>query len=244
LRLLQEIRKASATTKVVMISAYSSIPAVKRAFELGAFDFLDKSDMVTVSDIDHFRDLVRRALHDTDTQLGAASVSGRTQDSASKTTAAQAQRRGTRGKGRQISYPKGSVEEDSGEDEKAEQADGEPESTDISGEERLLSAIFGERIDVPQPLSTEKREELARVFDTLFDPLQANEREVLKHRFGLGPREGSVSTLQEVAELLGVTRDRVRMIEASALRRLRQPIRSEQLLPYYGLLYPKADQVG
>ena len=59
-----------------------------------------------------------------------------------------------------------------------------------------------------------------------------NEREatVLKMRFGLG--DGSEHTLEEVGQRFSVTRERIRQIEAKALRKLRHPSRSRMLMAF------------
>lgn len=63
--------------------------------------------------------------------------------------------------------------------------------------------------------------------------LSDREREVLEMRFGL--RDGQDHTLEEVGKFFGVTRERIRQIEAKALRKLRHPTRSRQLRDYLEL---------
>ena len=53
------------------------------------------------------------------------------------------------------------------------------------------------------------------------------EREVIEMRFGL--RDGHPRTLDEVAKVYGITRERIRQIEARGLLKLRQPLRSQRL---------------
>lgn len=67
------------------------------------------------------------------------------------------------------------------------------------------------------------KEQLEEVLDTLTD----REENVLRLRFGLD--DGRTRTLEEVGKVFGVTRERIRQIEAKALRKLRHPSRSNQL---------------
>ena len=67
------------------------------------------------------------------------------------------------------------------------------------------------------------KEQLEEVLDTLTD----REENVLRLRFGLD--DGNVRTLEQVGKVFGVTRERIRQIEAKALRKLRHPSRSKQL---------------
>lgn len=67
------------------------------------------------------------------------------------------------------------------------------------------------------------KEQLESVLDTLTD----REENVLRLRFGLD--DGRTRTLEEVGRVFGVTRERIRQIEAKALRKLRHPSRSKQL---------------
>ena len=67
------------------------------------------------------------------------------------------------------------------------------------------------------------KEQLEEVLDTLTD----REENVLRLRFGLD--DGRTRTLEEVGRVFGVTRERIRQIEAKALRKLRHPSRSNQL---------------
>ena len=62
--------------------------------------------------------------------------------------------------------------------------------------------------------------------------LGEREREVLELRFGLV--DGTDHTLEEVSRYFDVTRERVRQIEAKALRKLRHPSRSRELRDYLG----------
>jgi RNA polymerase primary sigma factor len=66
----------------------------------------------------------------------------------------------------------------------------------------------------------------------ILDSLSERERKVLEMRFGL--LDGQGRTLEEVGQAFGVTRERIRQIEAKALRKLRHPIRSRKLRDYLG----------
>ena len=67
------------------------------------------------------------------------------------------------------------------------------------------------------------REQLEGVLDSLTE----REEKVLRLRFGLD--DGRSRTLEEVGQVFGVTRERIRQIEAKALRKLRHPSRSKKL---------------
>ena len=70
------------------------------------------------------------------------------------------------------------------------------------------------------------KEQLVEVLDTLTE----REQKVLKLRFGL--EDGRARTLEEVGKEFDVTRERIRQIEAKALRKLRHPSRSKKLKDY------------
>ncbi len=76
-------------------------------------------------------------------------------------------------------------------------------------------------------ISTKLSEQLASVLADL----TPREEQVLRKRFGIA--EKSDHTLEEVGKLFNVTRERIRQIEAKALRKLRHPIRSQVLRSYY-----------
>ena len=63
--------------------------------------------------------------------------------------------------------------------------------------------------------------------DVLLQDLKDREREVIILRFGL--RDGHPRTLEEVGKIFNVTRERIRQIEAKALRKLRNPVRSKKI---------------
>ena len=63
--------------------------------------------------------------------------------------------------------------------------------------------------------------------DTLLEDLKERERQVIVRRFGLD--DGHPRTLEEVGREFNVTRERIRQIEAKALRKLRNPVRSKRI---------------
>jgi RNA polymerase primary sigma factor len=102
--------------------------------------------------------------------------------------------------------------------------------TPIGEEEDSLLGDFIEDKDIENPASqtafTLLQEQLQEVMKTL----PPREQEVLKMRFGL--EDGYSLTLEEVGLYFNVTRERIRQIEAKALRRLRHPKRSRRLKDY------------
>jgi len=74
---------------------------------------------------------------------------------------------------------------------------------------------------------------LREQMDDVLSSLTERERKVLKYRFGIG--DGYPRTLEEVGSLFSVTRERVRQIEAKALRKLRHPTRSRKLKAFLEL---------
>jgi RNA polymerase primary sigma factor len=81
-----------------------------------------------------------------------------------------------------------------------------------------------------EPGDAASRELLREHIRTVLEALNEREREVLEMRFGL--KDGTDHTLEEVGKSFGVTRERIRQIEAKALRKLRHPSRSRTLRDY------------
>jgi len=75
---------------------------------------------------------------------------------------------------------------------------------------------------------------LKEQLETVLDTLTEREKRVLKFRFGIG--DGCPRTLEEVGSVFKVTRERVRQIEAKALRKLRHPTRSRRLKNFMDML--------
>ncbi len=102
--------------------------------------------------------------------------------------------------------------------------------TPIGEEEDSHLGDFIQDDNVPVPADaaafTLLKEQLVEVLDTLTD----REQQVLRLRFGLD--DGRARTLEEVGKVFNVTRERIRQIEAKALRKLRQPSRSRKLKDY------------
>jgi len=100
----------------------------------------------------------------------------------------------------------------------------------IGAEDESSLGDFIEDETIPGPMDAASRELLRDQMKDLLDLLNDREREVLKLRFGL--EDGQSRTLEEVGEMFGVTRERVRQIEAKALRKLRHPRSSHKLRDY------------
>ena len=82
----------------------------------------------------------------------------------------------------------------------------------------------------PTPAEVTAQELLREQLDKVLDELTPREKRVLQLRFGL--KDGQARTLEEVGQEFAVTRERIRQIEAKALRKLRQPSRSRKLKDY------------
>jgi len=82
----------------------------------------------------------------------------------------------------------------------------------------------------PSPVDSASREMLKEQIDQVLDTLDARERKVIRLRFGLEDEKSR--TLDEVGREFGLTRERIRQIEAKALRKLRHPSRSRKLVDY------------
>jgi RNA polymerase primary sigma factor len=110
----------------------------------------------------------------------------------------------------------------------------EPVSIDgpVGDEDSGSLGDFLEDEDAPSPLDSATREMLRTQVRSALSLLSDREREVLELRFGL--KDGKDHTLEEVSNYFDVTRERIRQIEAKALRKLRHPSRSKQLRDYLG----------
>jgi RNA polymerase primary sigma factor len=104
--------------------------------------------------------------------------------------------------------------------------------TPVGAEESSMLGDFIEDESVVTPLDAASRELLREQIQSALAFLNERERQVLELRFGLV--DGRDHTLEEVGQRLGVTRERVRQIEAKALRKLRHPRSSRTLRDYLG----------
>jgi RNA polymerase primary sigma factor len=102
--------------------------------------------------------------------------------------------------------------------------------TPIGEEEDSLLGDFIEDKEVESPSNMTAFRLLQEQLDSVLTTLPPREQEVLKMRFGL--EDGYSLTLEEVGLYFNVTRERIRQIEAKALRRLRHPTRSRRLKDY------------
>ncbi|MGX6961226.1 RNA polymerase sigma factor RpoD [Vagococcus xieshaowenii] len=99
--------------------------------------------------------------------------------------------------------------------------------TPIGEEDDSHLGDFIEDQDATSPAEHAAYEMLKEQLENVLDQLTDREENVLRLRFGLD--DGRTRTLEEVGKVFGVTRERIRQIEAKALRKLRHPSRSKQL---------------
>ena len=102
--------------------------------------------------------------------------------------------------------------------------------TPVGDEENSELVDFIPDESVASPVEATDRELLREQMRDILASLSERERNVLALRFGL--EDGESHTLEEVGLLFGVTRERIRQIEAKALRKLRHPTRSRKLRDY------------
>ena len=102
--------------------------------------------------------------------------------------------------------------------------------TPIGKEEDSRLGDFIEDTGADAPIKTVASELLKEDLAEVLCTLSARERDVLRLRFGMD--DGRQRTLEEVGQLFGVTRERIRQIEAKALRKLRHPNRRKKLEEY------------
>ncbi len=100
----------------------------------------------------------------------------------------------------------------------------------IGDEDSSQLGDFIEDMDAVEPMDAAAKEMLRDQVHNALDALSERERQVLELRFGL--LDGKDHTLEEVSNYFNVTRERIRQIEAKALRKLRHPTRSRNLRDY------------
>lgn len=102
----------------------------------------------------------------------------------------------------------------------------------IGDEDSSQLGDFIEDDEAIEPMDAAAREMLREQVQSALGALSERERQVLELRFGL--IDGKDHTLEEVSNYFNVTRERIRQIEAKALRKLRHPTRSRHLREYFG----------
>jgi RNA polymerase primary sigma factor len=102
----------------------------------------------------------------------------------------------------------------------------------VGDEDSSQLGDFIEDSDALEPMDAASREMLREQVQSALAALSERERQVLELRFGLV--DGRDHTLEEVSRYFNVTRERIRQIEAKALRKLRHPTRSKYLREYLG----------
>ncbi len=102
----------------------------------------------------------------------------------------------------------------------------------VGDEEDSRLGEFIHDTTAPTLFDSASRELLKEQVEQVLATLSDRERRVLEERFGL--KDGKPKTLEEVGKMFAVTRERIRQIEAKALRKLRHPSRGNKLKDYLG----------
>ena len=102
--------------------------------------------------------------------------------------------------------------------------------TPIGADQNSYLGDFIEDETMLGPVDAASKQLLKEQMQSILDSLSDRERRVLEMRFGL--LDGQGHTLEQVGHAFGVTRERIRQIEAKALRKLRHPLRSRKLRDY------------
>jgi len=100
----------------------------------------------------------------------------------------------------------------------------------IGAGNELSLGNFIEDVSSPNPLVESEKRLLEEELEELLNTLTPREGEVIRSRFGL--KNGRKQTLEEIGQKYGITRERIRQIEAKALRKLRHPSRTRKLKDY------------
>ena len=103
--------------------------------------------------------------------------------------------------------------------------------TPVGDEEDTSIGSFVEDDNTPGPADATSNAMLAEALKEILDTLTEREADVLKMRFGMF--DGRTHTLEEVGQIFGVTRERIRQIENKAIRKLRHPSRAKKIKDFY-----------
>ena len=103
--------------------------------------------------------------------------------------------------------------------------------TPVGDEEDTSIGSFVEDERTPGPADATSNALLSEALKEILDTLTEREADVLKMRFGM--YDGRTHTLEEVGQIFGVTRERIRQIENKAIRKLRHPSRAKKIKDFY-----------
>ena len=103
--------------------------------------------------------------------------------------------------------------------------------TPVGDEEDTTIGSFVEDDNTPGPADATSNTLLAEALSEILGTLTEREASVLRMRFGM--YDGRTHTLEEVGQLFGVTRERIRQIENKAIRKLRHPSRAKKIKDFY-----------
>jgi len=105
--------------------------------------------------------------------------------------------------------------------------------TESEAESKLLEAVFGQQVQTK--FDEQRLKQIRESVEKILKTLTYREREIIKLRYGISDGYPQTQTLEEVGKIFKVTRERIRQVEAKAIRKLQHPVRARKLAEALGV---------